>query len=257
MTDPQIVASYFQGVDKADRWPRLAAVLAFTAEQHCPTWQRRITALAPPPFVPNPNPRLFQANTKKLEHWRDAVLNAADGDRLLLIDADTAILRPLDDVWDRPFQVAYTTKRIPPGQRVRNVDRFKFNGGVLFVRVSSATKAFLALWADENRRMLEDPARHRPWMSRCGGINQAALGKLLHDGALAGLDLAELPCAEWNCEDSTWPAFDPDRTRILHVKSDLRAACFLRYRETPELDRLTKLWRSLDRQASADLQRTA
>jgi hypothetical protein len=257
VTAPRLVACYFRGVDRADRWPRLAGVLAFTATRHCPTWTQAIAALPPPGFVHDANARLFQANTLKLEHWRDQVLGAADGDRMLLIDADTVILRPLEDVWGWPFDVAYTTKAIPPSARVRNVDRFKFNGGVVFLRVSAATRRFVTLWADENRRMLEDPKRHGPWLSRCGGINQAAFGKLLHEGALADLQLHELPCAEWNCEDSTWAAFDADRTRILHIKSDLRGACFLRYRETPELDPLRKLWQGLDRQANADLLRTA
>jgi hypothetical protein len=40
---------------------------------------------------------------------------------------------------------------------------------------------------------------------------KAALGAML-DGA-AGWKLERLPCREWNCEDSSWPSFDPAVTR--------------------------------------------
>lgn len=166
---------------------------------------------------------------------------ANDGEQLLLLDTDTCLLRPIDDVWDRAFDIAYTTKdNCPLG--------FPFNLGVFFVRVADGTRALLQSWKAENDRMFrlwfEDPS----WRRRFGGVNQAAFGSLLDQGQLSGLNVLHLSCQEWNCEDSAWPTFDPEVTRILHVKDGLRRSVMSR-QSTPEpLLPAARAWRSLDRE---------
>jgi hypothetical protein len=230
---PRLEACYFDLGD--GRWRKLARALDWSARQHCPGWQVRVQSI-PENLPPTHHAtRTQQANTQKLDYWQAVIESAELGDQLLLIDADTLILRPLDDIWERPFDLAYTTK--PPGAR------FPFNGGVLFMRVSPAVKAFMATWVQENRRMLRDRAYHLPFLGRYGGINQSAFGALLERGALADLAVVELPCLEWNCEDSSWAAFDPAVTRILHVKSTLRQPIADR---TQELKPLRDLWQAAD-----------
>ena len=149
------------------------------------------------------------------------------------------ILRPLNAVWDLPFDVAYTVRpRLLP-----------LNAGVVFVRVSDRVRAFMTAWRDENRRMLTDTQHHQVWRRRYGGINQAALGAVLESPRTDGLAITPLPCSEWNCEDSTWRAYDPDVTRIVHLKSQLRIALFHGGSGGQEVRRLVTLWRALERAA--------
>lgn len=232
MTPPRLDACYFNWPHDA-RWARMARVLEWSARSACPTWQVQVQAITP---LPSSGIRKFVHNTRKLEHWAARVADAVDGDRLLLMDADMAILRPLEDVWDRPFDVAYTVRP----------KRFPINGGVVFLRISDRVRQFVIDWTRENRRLLEEPTGTYPWAKEYGGINQASLIGLLPECAARGIATLELPCAEWNCEDTTWTKFDPAVTRILHVKSDLRNAIFAGHHVSPALDPLVRTWKQLD-----------
>ncbi len=166
MTRPRLEACYFAGADR--RWERMARVLAMTAQEQCRGWDVNVEAIQPGAVAMRSTlPRTIAANTRKLERWTELVTASQDGDRLLLMDADTMVLRPIDDVWDEAFDLAYTT---------RHSGRFPLNGGVLFVRVSHGIRAFFARWCDENTRMLHDRAHHATWQRRYAGINQAAFG---------------------------------------------------------------------------------
>lgn len=212
---PRILSASYFNAEPGGRWARLARVLAHSAATHCPAWARRIEAITPAPLTSALGIPSHVHNTQKMAAWAEAVDRAPEGAELLLIDADTVILRPLDDVWDRIVDVGYTTK----------ASRFPFNSGVVFLRVSPRTRAFVRAWLDENIRMLGDKTHHVVWRQQYGGINQAALGYMLTQRPPA-LQMLELPCAEWNCEDASWPAFDPAVTRILHIKGALRRALF-------------------------------
>jgi hypothetical protein len=235
---PRLEACYF-GDDRTGQWARMVRVLAYTAAQHCATWDVQIRHIVPPRLTSALGIASHVENTQKMEHWHQLVTAAPDGTRLLMIDADTIILHPLDDVWERDFDLAYTTKE----------SRFPFNSGVIFARVSPRLRAFIAAWRKENRRMLGDRWHHQIWRKRFGGINQASFGYMLERGAQDGLSLATLPCVEWNCEDASWASYS-SATRIVHVKSSLRASLFLRAHVAPaHLRPLITLWRHLEREA--------
>jgi hypothetical protein len=249
---PRIVVRYFDA-DPQGRWSRMVRVLASTVRQQVPAWALDLQALPPSPLY---SPRGVQRdvhNTRKLDAWADVVEAARDGESLLLLDADTVILRPLDVAWDEPFDVAYTTK--PKGSR------FPFNGGVVFLRVSDRTRAFVRLWGDANRVFLEQPREHDVWRPAHGGINQSALGMLLSSNqhakparfreATTDLVVRRLPCLEWNCEDEHWDQFNPDVTRILHVKGALHRAVFDGVGD-PVLRPLVAVWRDLEEAARQD-----
>jgi hypothetical protein len=239
---PSLVACYFDGMDGATIWPRLARVLAYTASQHCPGWDVQIQATTPAPLKSALGIISHVHNTQKMEHWYEAVQRAPDGARLLLIDADTMILRSLDDVWTGEFfDYAYTTKK----------SKYPFNSGVVFLRVSDRTRAFMKTWRDENVRMLGDRVHHQVWRRKYGGINQAALGFALESSLTAGLTVRQLPCLEWNCEDNSWPSFDPAVTRIVHLKSALRRAALSIGPNLPVHRPLVTRWRRLEREATA------
>jgi hypothetical protein len=180
----------------------------------------------------DPQRESLLANTAKLEAWGRAVESAADGELIGLLDADLLVTGELAEVELLRFDLAYTER--PAGAR------YPLNGGVVFLRVSDGTRSFMRRWVAHNDRLLVDGAEHRPLRDRYGGINQAALGSLLET---AGLDVLALPCAVWNCEDSCWSSFDPDRTKIVHIKSQLRQACFGQRALDPYNRPLVELWR--------------
>lgn len=243
---PRLVACHFGGTREIGR---LAAVLTATAAAHCGGWDRRIEAIGPPRYTSAAGLRSHEANTAKLAWWRARVHEAPDGAEVLLIDADTAILHPLDAVWASSFDLAFATKTGGP---------FPRNLGVLFVRVSPRTRAFVDAWWDQNLRLLAVETGHQAWRKRWGGINQSAFGRLEEQGALAGLAIAELGCAEWNCEESAWAAFDPATTRILHVKGELRRALFVvGTRPTPVVAAPAAWWLETEARIQAAARRSA
>lgn len=234
---PRLEAPWFGG---SEAFVRMARVLDYTARVHCPEWVVNVSHVPVQPLQAHDRAKDSHVqNTQKMEQWNAIVQGAADGERILLMDADTFITRPLYDVWEREFDLAYTSKD----------SRFPFNSGVMFLRVSAATKAFFEAWAAVNREMLTTASIHAPWRERFGGINQAAFGRMLESGP--SIDIAELPCREWNCEDSAWAHFDPEVTRIVHVKSALRRYLFPRHVRLakPGVPELAELWTALEREA--------
>jgi hypothetical protein len=241
---PVIVACHF-GSGVNDQFPRLARVFEYSARRHLSGWEREIVSLAPLARHNHAHPA-YAENTHKLNWWCRIVNALPDGARVLLIDIDTVILRPLDDVWDRSFDLAYTVRGGPGA-------RFPFNMGVVFVRLSPSTRGFLSAWREENTAMLNDEARHRDGRMKYGGINQASFGTVLEQPIARDVQLERLPCVEWNCEDSAWKDFDASLTRILHVKSELRRTAFgVRHSGggSQKLQSLAQLWLSIEREAN-------
>jgi hypothetical protein len=240
VTPPRLEACYFE-TSSAGRWTRLARVLRATAEEHCPEWGIRVEAIRPSIDPRAEPPRSWQANTQKLGQWARRVEESADGDRILLIDADTFVCRPLDDVWTLDFDLVYTTRRGP----------FPFNAGVLFLRVSDRIRAFMRAWVEANAAIMADTITPREsWIRRFGGVNQASLAGLL-DAPPVDLQIVTLPCREWNCVDGYWHHFKPELTRIVHVKGDLRRACLGMSPATEDVAELAQVWRRIDREAGA------
>lgn len=239
---PRLVVRYF-GPGAHQQWARLVRVLAHTARRHCPDWQHDIESVAPldPTLYSQRGVQGHVWNTHKLDLWSRVVHEAEDGAQILLLDADTVITRPIDDVWDLPFDVAYTVK---PNSETR---RFPLNGGVLFLRVSDRSRRFMEGWQAQNRAFLADDREYAVWAGAYGGINQAALGVFLR--SKPALDLRKLPCLEWNNEDEHWSQFDPDVTRILHIKSALQAAIMRMVKPDDDIRPLVRLWRQLESDA--------
>jgi len=249
MNPPRLEACYFSdGSSTAWRWRRLAAVLTSSARLHCPDWHIHVVSL---PWQRLPTPHgsdAHIANTQKLDYWNTLVQQATDGEQILLIDADTFITRPLDALWDLPFDLAYAVRT--------HFMHYTINGGVIALRVSARVRDFMARWAAENRAMLADAKYHRRWKEKYGGINQAALGALLelHVHKDLGLHVLTVPCQEWNCEESAWAQFDPHSTRIVHVKGRLRKAVFpssIKHKQGADVEPLVALWKAEEQRASA------
>lgn len=237
MTTPRLVSCYFGG---SPDWDRMARVLEFSARRHCAGWEIDVRRIPPPPATHSLSANK-NGNTHKLDWWTDQVERAEDGSRLLLIDTDTMVLGPLDEAWDEDFDFGYTVKAC----------RYPFNAGVIFLRVSDRVKAFMRHWRAENRRMFQDSRYHEPWYRRFGGLNQAALGKMLTEKVADGMGvkLGTLPCATWNCENATWEEFKAGVTRIVHLKNGLRLAALATGEGSVKLMPLVRIWRAMEREA--------
>lgn len=238
---PRIVVRYF-GPGKQDQWLRMVRVLTWTAQHHVPSWRLDIASVPPDTSMSSPlGVQGNVSNTQKLDLWTAIVEAAPDGDRLLLLDADTVLTAPLDPIWEGPFfDVAYTVK--PKGSR------FPLNGGVVFLVVSDKTRAFMRAWRDKNRFFLENPMEYQVWRAFYGGLNQTALGVLFRQ-TRPDLTVWRLPCLEWNCEDEHWAIYTPTVTRIVHYKSALQRAIFVEGTTPDGAKPLVELWRTCEKQA--------
>lgn len=160
----------------------------------------------------------FVDNTNKMRAWEQVMLSHEDGDVLIIIDCDTLVLKDLSDVEADlgDNDVAFTMKYAK--------GHFPFNSGVIITRVNERSREFFKQWREINEQFLADGRKHETYRAKYGGINQAALGYMIDNNQIKGLNIKPLTCQEWNCEDSEWINLD-HRTRILHIKSDLRRAC--------------------------------
>ena len=183
---------------------KLASVLAYTASVHCPTWHRDIQVTDTIGAGPQ---------AEKIDRWCRAVEEAVDGTPLLLMGGDTYIRKPLDDLWDQPFDVAYTAR-----DRARSVS--PLNADVIAVRASRATRSWLRQWEATFLTVVHGPVeRWREYRKNYGSLDQRALADhIAHERVLK---ILALPCREWNCERSEWARYGPD-TRIVHLQNPLR-----------------------------------
>ena len=253
MRAPVLYSCWFE-VPEGKAWPwqwyeRHARVLEHSARVNSPGWDVVVRRIGPstvrPAALGGGNTSSYAYNTHKLEEWRRIVHAAQDGDRLLLIDADTMILSPLDPVWQLDFDVAYTTKR--------EHTRLPLNAGVIFLRITPKSRAFIDAWWRWNLKLLGDAGLHAHYRRTYAGMNQAALGALLENGGPKIAQLFELPCTEWNCESATWRLFDPARPpRIVHVKGAMRRGLMgedSRHLATEARGKLAAIWWGFERDA--------
>ena len=248
---PQLVASWFGTGSQGEMFRRLADVLEYSAVKHNPAWQVNVAHLEPPPHPSAIGQPSHEWNTQKMEHWVQRALAAPNGALVALLDGDTMVTGPLDEVWKKPFDVAYT---------IRDGDRLPLNAGVVFLRISDLTRAFMRDWWAWNLHFLNpmnypdvngQKEPHAFWRRRYAGINQASLGYML-EKAPHGCQVLKLPCSIWNC--CSWERYEEGETRIVHVKSALRRRVFQLppiTPKTPKVQELCNLWHRMEAEAKA------
>lgn len=243
---PRLEALYFGAHDSP--YARMARVLHHTARRHCPDWTVNVRYVEPEALEGVQRENRLVVNTQKLDFWARTIIEAPVGDRICLIDSDVFLVNGLDEAWDHDFDIAFTVRDyiIP------------LNAGVIFVRVTPRTQAFMRRWREVNAAMYADVPFHMQWKEKYGGMTQASLGSILEAGD-HGVNILDLPCREWNCEDSCWGEFDPAVTRVVHVKSGLRRLIFQGDVGPPQhpwwtnedLAPLAARWHALERETDA------
>jgi hypothetical protein len=227
-------------------------VLEYTARKNCPNWQVNVRKVGPPVLPEGVKVSRsdigapFIYNVYKFRFWLRSVVEAAEGELLCLIDADTMVLRPLDPIAAMDFDVAITSKR--------GLTRLPLNGGVVFVRANERSRRFMRAWWDWNVKLIGDWRLHSIWRQKYAGMNQAALGALLESGGTQMAKVLEIPCAEWNCESSSWDRVDLRQARVVHVKGQMRRGIMAPDKHklsTPQRLTIAQEWLRLEKEALA------
>lgn len=233
---------------------RLGDALERSVEVNCPEAEFDLW-LSPRPEEKSGLLKHYTDNHAKLLIWQQAVNCAEDGERLVLMDADTLVLGDLNDAFDVDFDIGWTWR---PG-------RLPVNSGVVYVRVNERSRAFMDAWADRDKQLMQHRELAKHGASKYGGANQASFMWLITHGK--GQDIANchaLMCRQWNSVDQTWCDFD-ENTRVLHIKGRLRDAClgveqsaFFKALKVLSvngmesqitIDKLAEIWRQYDRPA--------
>lgn len=209
---PRLIAFY-----EGEAYARMARVLAYTAAVQCAGWDLQVNEATLFTEKDRSIEQRVRRNNSKLLHWAEAVDEAPDGTPMLLIDCDVMIVRSLDDIWARDFDIAYTKR-----DRERTV--LPLNAGVVFVRATAAARRFLHDWYQATKYFKRTHEGLMLARKKYGACDQAGLAFLLDSKRFDARILA-LPCQEWNCEDSEWGRYGQN-TRIVHIKGSLRKAIF-------------------------------
>jgi hypothetical protein len=136
---------------------------------------------------------------------------------IVLADLDTLFFHDVGHVFEKDFDIAFTTDTGNSGGRV--------NTGVVFVRNTEASNAFFKMWVDIDNRMLVDADYFNYVAGVCGegawkgGWNQRSLFMLLANGGFTA-KLLFLPCYIYNCHGKVWEKFDEKKTCVLHIMNE-------------------------------------
>lgn len=149
----------------------------------------------------------------KLSEWIK-LYDSSKGGNIVFMDTDTLLLRDIGDAFNFAFDIAVTT----------HFNRRKpwFNGGVMFLRNNDRVRKFLEEWERLDIALTNNHHLRRRLSRRneIPGHNQVSFVEVANNAK--NINIIELPCHEWNCCNSSWLDFDPEVTRVLHVKSDFR-----------------------------------
>ena len=214
------------------------------------------------------------SNTIKLKAWVDELEKS--NEPTLLVDCDMLMLRPLDDVWDMEFDIAFTYRedgcnlksnypyRIDEnGRRIRvgpkphpdapvlkrgkGSNHPPYNGGVMFIRPNDKSIHFMKSLLRINNMMVNDPKLHAFWRRVYAGTNQAAFGYIMErERDKLNCDMKGLSCTEWNSCDDSWLQYKEGFTRMLHIKGALRPFVLGLKPHPKEVKSLVKLWKSYE-----------
>lgn len=208
MKRPRIESVYFGGRE----YERLAGVLSVSAKHHCPNWDinirkidnHNLKAALSSKYV---NKGLFPNNAHKALEWCRIVKESANGDRLLLIDADTFIRASIDEIWDLDFDYARTVRDY----------KWPWNSGVMFLRVNERTKLFFDYITEETFKMLRDAKYHAVFEERYGGIHQASIASVIDRNVVPDFKVIDIPCKIWNSEHTSRSLEDFRQAKIVHL----------------------------------------
>lgn len=207
-SNPRLECVYFG----TREYIRLAKVLELSAKTYLPNWDinvRKVDGHSLKAALSSKYVRkeLFPNNAHKALEWSKIVQSAEEGDRILLIDADTFIRSPLDEIWNFDFDYARTVRDY----------KWPWNSGVMFLRINERTKKLFELITKETFKMLNDAAYHEVYEEQYGGIHQAATSAVIERNEILNLHVLDIPCKIWNAEHTSRTLEDLKYAKIVHL----------------------------------------
>lgn len=209
-------------------YARLAAVLRHTAELHCGD---AVVDVAQSSATSTDR---YAAFVRKVRDFSTAVKHATDEDEIILCDVDMMVTGDPFDAFKHHFDLAVTSSG----------SWDELNSGVVMLRVRDSTRRFMRSWVRDTQRRFEDERGKR-------FSDQDALKHLCRIHHMRKtLEVVKLPLHLYNCQQHNWHAFS-ERTRFVHVKSDLRKHLFFGLPlRSPGAAPLADMWRAFDREAN-------
>jgi len=211
----RFICVYFGG----EKYTRLARALEYSIAVNVPGANIiMIEGDRPSPYVAEHGGKItpfYMDNTYKLELWYQELLQS--NEPTVFMDADMVVLKDLTHVFDGDFDIAITERkhRRHPG--------FWFNGGVIYVKPNMRSLAFFRRWVERNDYLLKHPDELKEAQEVCWGMNQAAFMSVYNEiNGNTICHFKKLPAKIYNCCDSHWHEFDPDKTAVLHIKGVFR-----------------------------------
>ena len=149
----------------------------------------------------------------KVRFFYDALRGLRDESRVVFIDCDTLVLRPLDWVFNsNEFDIAVTWK--PAG--------YPLNSGVLLARSTASTKRFLLQWSEQTQELLSDSEKERFATRGFGGADQFTLATLIGAQRTQNCDVSSTEEQRIAAYDGAFVADSQDNClRVLGVRCDM------------------------------------
>lgn len=216
----RLITAFF---DRTGRYKRLLNVFEKSARKHIP--KVKITIVNEKP-INNINHKYdtFFAFVMAAEY------TIAAGDNVAVCDCDLMFKKDISDVWNKDFDIAVTVRKKMP-----------FNTGIWFYRHNERSVNFVNHWIENCKTIADNYEQYESYTDSHGGIDQAALALTIDQGH--EIKLLELPCQEWNSCQGEWATAD-ENTRVIHIKSKLRMACFNKSQPEDYMIPLIQEWKS-------------
>lgn len=154
-----------------------------------------------------------------------------------VVDIDILWRKRIDDLWMGQYDLAVTVRET----------KAKYNTG-LWIYTPHARKA-VTIWKLYTKYYADNLTRLHDEIWSWGGIDQIALRDTIKE--CPELKVIELPCQEWNAEQSTWHRVN-EKTRLIHLKSKLRQEIQGKKSGDPVIARLAKLALKFDREGNSE-----
>jgi len=198
---------------RKNRYKKLLTVFKKSLHDVMPGMSYEI--IKPPLFINNDKNK-YRRIKKDVKYAFDIAVNYVlkSKELIAVCDVDLMFLRSIKNIVDKEFDIAIT---------VRNRNKAKCNTGIWFYRPSKRSRLFVKKWMQNTNYLINNFVEKTDFIRSHGGIDQAGLHMTV--GNKLDINLLELPCLEWNATQSEWKDLNK-KTRVVHIKSKLRLACF-------------------------------
>lgn len=154
--------------------------------------------------------------SQKMFLWEEVIKDPKNhGRKVAILDCDMIVRKNLSEVFNMPFDVAYTAK-------LNFTSRCPINSGAVYFRNSNQAKNFLLKWCKDTKDILRSGGISELNTYNFGGIDQFTLCQLLGQAPylgrrnVRGIDTIGLPADIYNLHHD-WRNYDG--AYVIHFKS--------------------------------------